>query len=58
MKNEEPLLETLINSLKILPGVGDKTAQRMAFHLLEKNREGAKKLSLIIDRAVNEIRNN
>ncbi len=57
MKNEEPLLETLINSLKILPGVGDKTAQRMAFHLVEKNREGAKKLSLIIDRAVNEIRN-
>ena len=40
MKNEEPL-ETLVNSLKILPGVGDKTAQRMAFHLLEKNREGA-----------------
>ena len=36
MKNEEPLLETLINSLKILPGVGDKTAQRMAFHLLKK----------------------
>tara|TARA_B100000963_G_C22497862_1_gene612329 strand:+ start:201 stop:800 length:600 start_codon:yes stop_codon:yes gene_type:complete len=55
--NENSLLETLINSLKILPGVGEKTAQRMAFHLLEKNREGAKKLSLVIDRAINEIRN-
>tara|TARA_B100000575_G_C23125164_1_gene651773 strand:+ start:475 stop:1077 length:603 start_codon:yes stop_codon:yes gene_type:complete len=57
MMNENSLLETLINSLKILPGVGEKTAQRMAFHLLEKNREGAKKLSLVIDRAINEIRN-
>tara|TARA_Y100001935_G_C17112188_1_gene411404 strand:+ start:96 stop:695 length:600 start_codon:yes stop_codon:yes gene_type:complete len=55
--NENSLLETLINSLKILPGVGEKTAQRMAFHLLEKNREGAKKLSLVIDKAINEIRN-
>ncbi len=57
MMNENSLLETLINSLKILPGVGEKTAQRMAFHLLEKNREGAKKLSLVIDKAINEIRN-
>tara|TARA_Y200000002_G_scaffold157092_1_gene129925 strand:- start:3 stop:605 length:603 start_codon:yes stop_codon:yes gene_type:complete len=57
MKNEDSLLTNLISSLKILPGVGEKTAQRMAFHLLEKNREGAKKLSTLIDKAINEIKN-
>ena len=57
MKNEDSLLANLINSLKILPGVGEKTAQRMAFHLLEKNREGAKKLSTLIDKAISEIKN-
>jgi len=43
--NFSPLVESLINSLKVLPGVGPKTAQRMALHLLEKNREGALKLA-------------
>ncbi|GIR03308.1 MAG: hypothetical protein CM15mP12_8390 [Gammaproteobacteria bacterium] len=42
MKNEgKPLLETLINSLKILPGVGDKTDKGWHF-IYWKNREGAK----------------
>ncbi|MAV84020.1 MAG: recombination mediator RecR [Gammaproteobacteria bacterium] len=57
MKNEDSLLTNLISSLKILPGVGEKTAQRMAFHLLEKNREGAKKLSTLIDKSISEIKN-
>lgn len=57
MKNEDSLLTNLISSLKILPGVGEKTAQRMAFHLLEKNREGAKKLSSLIDKSISEIKN-
>ena len=57
MKNEDSLLTNLRSSLKILPGVGEKTAQRMAFHLLEKNREGAKKLSTLIDKAISEIKN-
>lgn len=34
-------LEKLIKALQCLPGVGHKSAQRMAFHLLEKNRKGA-----------------
>jgi recombination protein RecR len=35
----------LIEALKRLPGVGAKSAQRMAFHLLERDRDGAKRLS-------------
>ena len=37
----ESLLQTLIETLCCLPGVGRKSAQRMAFHLLERDREGA-----------------
>src|ERR1700749_3418915 len=36
-----PLLHKLVESLRCLPGVGPKSAQRMAFHLLERNRSGA-----------------
>jgi recombination protein RecR len=39
--NYSPLLEQLIEALRVLPGVGAKSAQRMAFHLLERNRPGA-----------------
>ena len=34
------LLDSLIDSLKCLPGVGPKSAQRMAFHLLQRDRDG------------------
>lgn len=37
-----PLIDRLIQALKRLPGVGPKSAQRMAFHLLENDRESAK----------------
>jgi recombination protein RecR len=50
-----PLLEQLIEALRCLPGVGPKSAQRMAFHLLERNREGALKLSGALKVAVEEI---
>ncbi len=36
-----PLLERLIHTLRCLPGVGPKSAQRIAFHLLERDRNGA-----------------
>ncbi|MBV8802679.1 MAG: recombination protein RecR, partial [Gammaproteobacteria bacterium] len=39
-----PLLEQLIEALRCLPGVGPKTAQRMAFQLLERNRDKGKQL--------------
>ncbi len=50
-----PLIDELIDALRCLPGVGPKSAQRMALHLLEKNRPGAAKLASAIDRAVAEV---
>ena len=38
-------LDTLIEALKRLPGVGQKSAQRMAYHLLQHDRDGARKLA-------------
>lgn len=39
-----PLLEQLIEALRCLPGVGARSAQRMAYHLLEREREGGRRL--------------
>ena len=39
--NKDLVLE-LINALTILPGVGKKSAQRMALYLLDKNKDGAR----------------
>ena len=39
-----PLLDEILRTLRCLPGVGSRTAQRMAFHLLERDREGARAL--------------
>ncbi|MGM0982454.1 MAG: recombination mediator RecR [Pseudomonadota bacterium] len=39
-----PLVQRLMESLRVLPGVGPKTAQRMAMHLLERDREGGRRL--------------
>ena len=57
MKNEEALLAQLIQSFKILPGIGEKSAQRMAFYLLEKNREGGNNLAKLILTSMEQIRN-
>ena len=51
------LLNELIDALRCLPGVGAKTAQRMAFHVLERDRAGAKKLSDRLAAAVERIGN-
>lgn len=45
MTTASPLLDALIDALRVLPGVGAKSAQRMAFHLLERDRPGAQKLA-------------
>ncbi len=50
-----PLLQQLIEALKCLPGVGPKSAQRMAFHLLERDRQGAKDLAGALVEAVEHI---
>ena len=49
------LLDDLTQALQCLPGVGPKSAQRMVYHLLDKNRQGALKLSNVLERAVHEI---
>ena len=50
------LLNDLINSLTILPGVGKKSAQRMALYLLDKNTDGAGILAKTLENAVKEIK--
>ncbi len=52
---EKPLLDQLIESLRCLPGVGPKSAQRLAFHLLERDREGGRKLSRVLMEAMDQI---
>ncbi|NTS75254.1 recombination protein RecR [Catenovulum sp. SM1970] len=51
-----PLLEDLITALKVLPGVGQKSAQRMAFNLLDTRRDGALKLSKALSEAIDGIK--
>ncbi|MES9993354.1 MAG: recombination mediator RecR [Candidatus Thiodiazotropha sp.] len=49
------LLQQLISALRCLPGVGAKSAQRMAYHLLERDREGGRGLSRILAEAMDKI---
>lgn len=49
------LLEQLIDALRVLPGVGQKTAQRMAYHLLEREREGGQRLAEVLAGAIERI---
>ncbi|MBL4910725.1 MAG: recombination protein RecR [Alteromonadaceae bacterium] len=50
-----PLVQELIESLRCLPGVGGKSAQRMAFYLLERNRVGGSKLARTLEKAMTDI---
>ena len=50
-----PSVARLIDALRTLPGVGTKTAQRMAFHLLQDGREGARRLAEGIDHALTNV---
>lgn len=49
------LLEQLIDSLRVLPGVGQKSAQRMAYHLLERQRDGGLRLAAALADAMARI---
>src|SRR5512142_1086054 len=55
--SSSPLLNELIEALRCLPGVGAKTAQRMAFHVLERDRAGARRLAEKLAAAVERIGN-
>jgi len=50
-----PLIDQLVESLRCLPGVGPKSAQRMAFYLLERDREGGFKLSDSLEQAMTGV---
>lgn len=50
-----PLLRDLIDALRCLPGVGPRSAQRIAFHLLERDRDGGRHLAERLSRAMDGI---
>lgn len=50
-----PALQSLIDALRVLPGVGPKSAQRMSLHLLERDRDGAATLAHALEEAVQRI---
>jgi len=52
-----PLLDQLARALQCLPGVGNKSAQRMLFHLLDRDREAAKHLAKTLEEATRLIGN-
>mgnify|MGYP000645031515 CR=1 FL=1 len=49
-------LESLIEALRCLPGIGPKSAQRMAYHLLQRDRKGARRLGESVLHALDSIR--
>jgi recombination protein RecR len=49
-------LDELIEALRCLPGVGPKSAQRMAYHLLQRDPRGAERLSAALDHALETLR--
>ena len=53
--NAVPLLDQLVDAFRVLPGVGQKTAQRMAYHVLEREREGAGRLASVLAEAIEKI---
>lgn len=50
-----PLLQQLLQALRCLPGVGARTSQRMAFHLLQRDRDGAEVLQSVLAQALERI---
>lgn len=50
-----PLIDQLVQALRCLPSVGPKSAQRMAFHLLERNREAGMQLAEILQIALTQV---
>lgn len=50
-----PSLSRLVEALRCLPGVGPKSAQRMAFHLLERDRDGAREIAGAVGSALEKL---
>ena len=49
------IIDQLIGALRCMPGIGPKSAQRMAFHLLERDRDGGRRLSSALLAAVDNV---
>jgi len=50
-----PLIDRLVDALRVLPGVGPKSAQRMALYLLEREREGGANIVNALQKALDEV---
>jgi len=57
MSTASPLLSELLDALRCLPGVGARSAQRMAYHLLERDRKGGERLAVALQAAMQRIGN-
>lgn len=53
--SDTSLLNQLIESLRCMPGIGRKSAQRIAYHLLQRDRNGARSLSRALQQAMDNI---
>jgi len=53
--NDVTVLEALKQALRRLPGVGPKSASRMAYHLLERDRDGARQIAQALTNAIDRI---
>jgi len=52
---ETPLLTRLVEALQYMPGIGKKSAQRIAYHLLQKKRQAARDLAAVLVEAMDNI---
>jgi recombination protein RecR len=52
-----PLVDDLVSALRCLPGIGPKSAQRLALHILQRNREGGMRLSSSLAKAIEGVGN-
>jgi len=52
-----PLVDDLVSALRCLPGIGPKSAQRLALHILQRNREGGLRLSSSLAKAIEGVGN-
>jgi recombination protein RecR len=50
-----PLIDQLIMALRCLPGIGPKSAQRMAFQILERDRSGGLNLAKMLEQAIDQV---
>lgn len=50
-----PLIDRLIEAFQVLPGVGPKSAQRMALYLLQKHRDGGRRLAEVLEEALERV---